>query len=430
MQVTANAHRPPSGGLAGRFLGALTLPRPVWARSRLDIGWADLAAAAVASSNPGGPSAEAIAQRWDPDGAVFLTVRTAWDALLAELATRPGPDPEAGCPGEVVVTAVNIPDMFELLAHHGFVPVPVDIEPGTLAPAPGAIAAAVNERTRLCLVTHLLGSRVDMDAVFAELDSAGSSVPVVEDCAQAFEGLEHRGHPRSLAALFSFGPIKSSSALGGCLARIADAELRQAALARTRAYPQQSRRGYLGVVTKYAALKAMTEPHLYAAFVGACALTGRSHDAVINGAVLGLEGDEYWAALRRQPSGALLATLERRLEGYDGVRLSRRRAHGEVLRARLRGRVALLGDQAPWRSWWQVAVVSSNPEGLIDALRAEGFDATRGSSRLRPPQLEGGASTPLAEAAMASLVYVPAYPELPASELERLAQLILETESR
>src|SRR5690606_18932544 len=119
----------------------------------------------VASFDPGGGRGPDIASRWDPDGALFLTVRTALDALLAELKLPRG---------EALVSAINIPDMFELLEHHGLRPVPVDVDPATLSPVPGAIEAAVGERTRLVMVAHLLGSRVDMHALHRELDAAGA----------------------------------------------------------------------------------------------------------------------------------------------------------------------------------------------------------------------------------------------------------------
>ena len=85
-----------------------------------------------------------------------------------------------------------------------------------------------------------------------------------------------------------------------------------------------------------------------------------------------------------------------------------------------------IGEAAHDRTWWQVAVRSEEPELLVAHLRAAGFDATTGSSRLGCPAAGSGVDkTPLASAAMAEIVYVPAYPELPAHELVRLADLIL-----
>jgi dTDP-4-amino-4,6-dideoxygalactose transaminase len=270
-----------------------------------------------------------------------------------------------------------------------------------------------------------------MSALHRELDTIGGGhVPVIEDCAQAFEGPHEHGHPRSLAALFSFGPIKSSTALGGCLARISGVELRDRMCARAARYPPQRRRDYLQIVAKYAALKAMSTPRAYASFVQLCALVGRSHDQVINSAVLGLQGDNYWAALRRRPAPALLTLLDRRMRRFDGDRINRRREHGEQLAARLGHNHTILGADAEHRSWWQFAIHSDDPERLITRLRSAGFDATAGSSRLGCPTLIDGQADPCprARAAMASIVYVPVYPELPAEALARLAEHIAATD--
>eukprot|EP00961_Rhodomonas_salina_P101196 1361985-Rhodomonas_salina.1 len=35
---------------------------------------------------------------------------------------------------------------------------------------------------------------------------------VIEDCAEAFDGLRYKGHPKSDVVLFSFGPIKFATA--------------------------------------------------------------------------------------------------------------------------------------------------------------------------------------------------------------------------
>ena len=35
---------------------------------------------------------------------------------------------------EIIMTAMNIPDMIRIIEEHGLIAVPVDIDPGTLAP--------------------------------------------------------------------------------------------------------------------------------------------------------------------------------------------------------------------------------------------------------------------------------------------------------
>lgn len=68
-------------------------------------------------------------------GAPFLSVRTAFDLYLKALKLPRG--------SVVICSALTIPDMVTIFEEHGLVLVPVDINPDTLAPEPGALEAAV-----------------------------------------------------------------------------------------------------------------------------------------------------------------------------------------------------------------------------------------------------------------------------------------------
>jgi perosamine synthetase len=388
----------------------------MYARGRIDIEWSDLVRALSWTLSPGDVDALAreVAQAWHPDGVAFLTVRTGWDLLIQALDLPKG--------SEVVCTAVNIPDMYDLLEHHGLVPVPVDLDPDTLAPDPAAMDAAVTEQTRLMMVTHLIGTRCDMDPIHAVAKKHG--LPVIEDCAQAFDG-HYTGHPDTAVAMFSFGPIKTATALGGGLFRVADPALRAKLWAGQADYPVQTRTAWVSVVLNYGVMKGMTGQTVYELFVKACALAGTSHDKIINGRVLGLKGDDWWAALRRRPSVSLLKLLRQRVETYPASEVTRRGEAGDALLAMLPASAPVLGRDADRRSYWQFCLTPADPEALIAALREEGFDATAGASRLKPAKTPEGRPAPshITET-MKRIVYVPAYPEIPDVARRRLAAAI------
>jgi len=385
-------------------------------RGQIDIGHADLAHALASTVAPGAvrPLAEAVASGWHPDGVVFLTVRTGFDLLLQELALPRG--------SEVVCTAVNIPDMFDLLEHHGLVPVPVDLDPATLAPDPGALEAAVTERTRALLITHLVGTRVPMESVHAV--AARHGLLVWEDCAQAFDG-RYFGHPDTAVSMFSFGPIKTATALGGGLLRVSDAGLRGRLWEAQEGYPVQGRGAWLGVVLNYGVMKILGIPALYGVFVRACAVLGTSHDRIINGRVLGLKGADWWAALRRRPSVALLHLLRRRLASDPAGFVAQRSLDGRAVQAMLPTDAPLLGRASEVHGFWQLVVTPKDPEALVAALRSEGFDATTGASRLGPCAAPEGRPAPARIAdVMARAVYVPAYSAIPEAARARLGRAI------
>ena len=390
----------------------------MYSRNRLDIGWRDLSAG-LFSSLLGRWSEERqreLDAMWHPDGMAAATVRTSWDAILAELKLPAG--------SEVLCSAVNIPDMFQLLAHHGLVAVPLELDMGTMAVPRQTWKNAITERTRLILVTHLLGTRNSLDGLFSVAQA--HKVPVIEDCAQAFVDHRYWGDERALASLFSFGPIKTRSALGGALSIIRDAALRSRVRARCDAYPRQPRSGFLGKVLKYSVMKALTLRPLYTAFVRGCALLGRSHDQVINGAVLGLKGDDYYRVLRVRPAIPLLCMLRRRLRQTTNRTLEARQRAGEALLALLPKDAPVLGFEAEERSWWQFCIVSSDPPRMIQHLRDHGFDATDGSSRLAPVAPPAGYDSAAdTERTMQRVIYVPAYAHMGDKARRHLAAALL-----
>lgn len=100
--------------------------------------------------------------------------------------------------------------------------------------------------------------------------------------------------------------------------------------------------------------------------------------------------------------------------------MQRRARAGELLAGLLEPHVRHLGGEASRRTHWLFPVVSRDPDTLVAAGRAAGFDLTRGSSTL----VALGPGCPQAHAAMADVVYLPAYAEMAEPELARLAAVV------
>jgi perosamine synthetase len=97
---------------------------------------------------------------------------------------------------------------------------------------------------------------------------------LVEDCAQALRSAWDAGDPRSDAALFSFGSIKTSPALGGSIAYVRDPALRARMQHRQASWPVQGRKEYALRVLRFAGLLALGRPFVYELFVRAGARAG------------------------------------------------------------------------------------------------------------------------------------------------------------
>ena len=89
----------------------------------------------------------------------------------------------------------------------------VDVDPGTLLITAAGVADAITPSTAAVIPVHLYGQPVDMTAILAVADRAGSAV--IEDAAQAhgarWEG--RRVGSSARAACFSFYPGKTSEPL-------------------------------------------------------------------------------------------------------------------------------------------------------------------------------------------------------------------------
>ncbi len=91
-------------------------------------------------------------------------------------------DPEPG--EEIVTTAITDMGALAPLLYQGAVPAFADVDPVTMNVTPESVEAAMSDRTRAVVVTHLFGLPCDMDGIEAVARRHG--VPVIEDCAQAF----------------------------------------------------------------------------------------------------------------------------------------------------------------------------------------------------------------------------------------------------
>jgi perosamine synthetase len=348
----------------------------MWPRKQLDIGWTDLAFGLGQLIAPWTPpdTAAIVGDDWLPPQEVILSlsVRSGLDLLLAALELPPG--------SEVLISAVTIPDMPRIIEHHGLVPVPVDVDPRQLQPVLEHLERSITSRTRAILVAHLFGTHIDMEPIIAFAKQ--HDLLVIEDCAQAFIGRDYAGHPESTCALFSFGPIKTATALGGAVIRVPNADLRQRMLALQNAYPRQSRGAYAKRLAKYTLFRALGNPINYGLLVRALPMFGVDYDRALGNAAHSFKPNDFFAQIRRRPCTPLLRMLARRITRFDlsgAARLRRRTLRGNQL-ARVVPERVIVGEANATHTYWVVPIRAANRDALIAELRAAGFDGTARSS--------------------------------------------------
>jgi len=395
-------------------------------RGAPDIGWSDIFAGLAFCCGWDHPAqaAKRAESAWSPqaDTLACLSVRTGLDLVLQAMAWPRG--------SEVLVSAVTIPDILYLLEQHGLVAVPLDIDPATLAVDAALIGRAASSRTKAVLVAHLFGSRMPLDEVARATEGLG--LVLLEDCAQAYDGSSYRGHPGSDVSMFSFGPIKTATALGGALLRFRDPSL----LARVRtlhgAYPRQTRTALLRRLLRFTGLKLLASPRPFSLFVAACQRRGIDHDQLISSSLRGFAGAELLPRIRQQPCVPLLRLLERRVRQGGARMVDARIRYARRLIAAM-PQIQLPGAGAEHHTHWMLPVGSREPQRLIAHLRSHGFDATRHASSMTVvPAPPGRESLHPARAAglMDALVYLPMYPRMQDADVERLARAVVEFELR
>jgi dTDP-4-amino-4,6-dideoxygalactose transaminase len=135
------------------------------------------------------------------------------DALLLPLKAlelRPG--------DEVITTPFTFFATAGTVHNAGGTPVFVDIDPGTLNIAPGAVEAAITARTRAIIVVHLFGQMAAMEEIGAI--AARHQLPVIEDGAQSIGarrrvgGVWRMSGELGTVGTLSFFPTKNLGAWG------------------------------------------------------------------------------------------------------------------------------------------------------------------------------------------------------------------------
>jgi dTDP-4-amino-4,6-dideoxygalactose transaminase len=394
----------------------------MWVRKRLDIAWTDVLHAITACLRPLDRAAlvSRIEACWPRDRGILacLSVRTGLDLLLDCLQLPPK--------SEVLISAVTIRDMVRVVEQHDLVPVPIDLDLSTMAPRAELVRAAVTPSTRLLLVAHLFGGRITLEPIADVAKEHG--LFLVEDCAQAFADLAATGHPAADVSMFSFGPIKTATAMGGAIFEVRRpdvlAEMRQ----RQERLPFQSRADFLRRLLKYSALKGVAPAPVYDVFVRLCRALGKDHDKLVNAMSRGFPGPTFFEQIRRQPSSPLLALLARRLERFRPERVISRAGRGRTMTGLLGDSIRLPGAAMSDPTYWLFPVLAEDPPGIITAFQRAGFDATQGESLyvVPAPSHRPELDPVQAKEIVSKTVFLPVYAGMPDDALKRMAEVVRE----
>ena len=394
----------------------------MWIRLRLDIGWRDLCFGFCSSLLLGGRQvAQAkLEDLWsggNNDALACLSVRSGFDLLLQSL------DLPAG--SEVLFSAVTIPDMPLIAKAHDLIPIPVDLSSNDFQLDLTALRKTVTLKSKVLVVSHLFGARPEMQEILDVAREHG--LYVVEDCAQAWCDPEWRGNEQADASLFSFGPIKTSTALGGALCRVSDLNVLDRMRNRQAQEPIQAGRKLTFNACKFACLKTISTKPFFGIITALSRLWGKSVDDVLSSLTRGFADDNLLAQIRQRPSAGTLRLLRHRLLTYDKQRINQRIQHARRIITRLGLEHSQPELLDPQHSFWLFPLLSNQPEALIVQLQRQGFDSTqRGRLKVVPPPVDRPElNCPHATHLLKRTVFLPCYPELTDAAVDEMCDLIL-----
>jgi len=276
-----------------------------------------------------------------------LSVRTGFDLFLRVMKYPPGT--------EIIMSAVNIPDMLRIVHAHGLKIISLDIDIETLAPKIQLLDTLVTERTKVLLVASIYGRHFDMAPIVAA--ARHHDLIVVEDCAESFSGFDYLGFEGSDLALFSFGPIKHHTAFGGAIAKVRSKDLYEKMSRLYEDDPIQSHMEYLKKIIKYAIAYILLDcPRIIKPGMYLTRLLNIDHKKYLIGMMRGFP-DKLMTKLRHRPCDALLAMMTLRLAEVDPTAINLSNLKHEYVSQRMPGSVTQVGAKADTINHWLFPIV-------------------------------------------------------------------------
>ncbi len=392
----------------------------MYPRKRLDISWGDLGYGIYKSLKPSPyyESTHKIENIWLGEDSTFacLSVRTCFDLYLQALNLPEG--------SEVIMSAMTIDDMITIVENHKLIPVPLDLDPRTLTANPEDLEKLITQKTKLVVFAHLLGAVIDLDPLI-EITKK-HNILFVEDCAQAFIGLDYKGHEGADLSMFSFGIIKTSTALGGSISTIRNIEILNKIKSIEKNYKTTKNGWYQQRILKNSFLKFLSNPFIFSFFVFLCKLFNKDYDLIISSSTVGFSSARLTEEIRQRPDKALLSVLIRRLLKFDKKKIKARQFIGKSFSEKLPDSLQTFGALANNQTYWVYTILSDDPSNLITKLRNGGFDATVLGSSMHVVKYKENSKPEKLEKITGKMIYLPLYLEMSYKDQLKMLDIIYE----
>ena len=340
---------------------------------------------------------------------------------------------DIGVGDEVILPSLTYFAIPSLAIATGATPVFADIGLTTHVLDPDAFEAAITEKTKAVVPTHLFGTPCDMDAIRKIADKHG--IKVIEDVAQA-TGSRYKGRRIGSfgdASYFTFGLTKNITTLSGAMITTNDPDLHASVRAKMDASEWAPLSGSAKETLTGIAMMVATHPLVYPFTV---------HPAVVLGNRLGKDPihERFGEAEKRYDSVPAHYAKSRpravqaavglkqldRIEALNGARIRNGRFLDDNL-GNVPGLTVPTYPDGAEPIYMSFVVHHADRDGLAAELRARGVDTTIGymsNCASNPLYSEFSARCPNAERAFTDLLHIPVHPNLSDSDLRHMCEAV------
>lgn len=351
--------------------------------------------------------------------------RMAFYYILRALELPPG--------SEIIFPALTFWVVPEIARRAGLKPVFIDVDAQTFNLDPARIEAAITERTRAIVPTHLYGQPCPMSEVMRIAEK--HNLIVIEDCAQA-AGARYRGHRVGTfghASFFSFQMLKGINTYGGGMAVTNDSTIGAKVRAQAEAEPLQTTSELVKRFAAGVSARSLVSPKGFAWWgypIGAVASVVTDHDL----------SKYFWESIR--PLDRFPRAYQRRFSNVQAIlglraleRLDefneRSREHAEIY---TRGLAECASIQTPYVNpevehvYYQYCIYVSDPRRVKRRAIRRGvdFETTHVDVCSALPLFKQFAADCRQAEQTADALQLPVYSRLRTSDVERVLNVVLE----
>eukprot|EP01130_Rhizamoeba_saxonica_P001370 TRINITY_DN11232_c0_g1_i1.p1 TRINITY_DN11232_c0_g1~~TRINITY_DN11232_c0_g1_i1.p1 ORF type:complete len:448 (-),score=80.96 TRINITY_DN11232_c0_g1_i1:34-1377(-) len=352
-----------------------------------------------------------------------LSVRSIFDLWLKAKGYKKG--------SEIVVTAINIPDMKLVVEDNGLVLVPCDVMLETLGPDMISLENAITDKTVAILVAHVYGRRNHLDAVAEIADKY--NLDIIDDRAESYNGPNDSGDRNSAITLFSFGSIKKNTSFGGGIGVVKEPEIYSKMKELENLWNIRPMNDFRVKILKYTfAMLIMNNPIITYFVHKILAVFGYEHKTLFV-AILPSFPNNLFTHLRQRPDAGLLALLEYNIRNFDMNEFKKAEKHSSVMTNIIADdriysdniKYTIPGLNASHVDYWLFPIIVTDPEEVMEKLEKYGIDSYKESTQLSClDHSNGDSNTPMARFIMDKIIYIPVHKVVPIREIKKMGAIV------